>query len=103
VVTIHGLSDPTANGSVHHVGRELEHVAELSPLQAVEIAENILLGPSARGPSDPNAATHEAGPTAVRHHGAKPVVTGRAATVLQTHHAKLEVELVVNTKDLIEA
>jgi len=103
VVTIHGLSDPAANGSVHHVGRELERPVELSSLQAVEIAENVLLGPSMLGSTDSNAATHEPGPAAVRHHGAKPVVTGRAATVLQTHHAELEVELVVNADDPLEA
>jgi hypothetical protein len=103
VVAIHGLTDSVANRGVHQVGSEIEREPELSSLQAIEIAKNVLLRSSVLGTTDSNATPNESRAATVRHQRAKPIVTCRAATVLETHHAEFEIELVVNADDVLEA
>ena len=102
MVAIHRLLRPLSDGSLGHVGRELENHAELHPFQAVEITENVSFwAPSAR-PADADSAANKTRASTVLNHGAEPVVACRAAADFDPQHAELDIELVVDAQNLFE-
>ena len=101
-MTIHGLARSVPNRRLDDVGAKLEDHAELYSLQAIEIAQNIVLGTSPLGPADTHPATDEVGSATMLDHRAQPIVARRSASHLEPHHAEFEVELVVYAQDPVE-
>lgn len=90
-MTIHGRAGSLANRRFHHVCPQIEDVDELSSLQAIEIAQNVLLRPPSLRPADAHSTAYEIRAATVLNHRAQPVVAGGTAAHLQPHDPEIEV------------
>ena len=101
-MAVHGEACALSDSRLDHVRGEVEHVAELSSLQATEITQDVALRSPPFGPPNPDAASIEVWSTAVLHHRPQAIVARSATTNLEPNHAKGEVDLVVNDQHMVE-
>jgi len=94
-MAIHCLARSLANRGIDDIGAKLDHGAELDSLQAIEIAQDIMLWAPSMRPTDADPAADEVSAAAVLNHRAQPIVARRSATDLEPDHSELEIELVV--------
>lgn len=101
-MAIHRLAYTVAHGALGHVRAQIEHRDQLRSLQAVEITQYMVLRPTPGGPPYAHTTAGEIGASAVLHHRAEPVVACGSSPHLEPYDPEIEVELIVNTNNLLE-